>query len=458
MFIGREQELVKLNEMYANNKFEMGIVYGRRRVGKSEMIKHFCRGKKTIFFTASENSAENNMLNFFKAVSVIKAPARMDFDSILETLIEISKEEKIIIVIDEYPYLAKVVKYFSSLLQKYIDHNFQYMNCMIILCGSSMSFMERQVMGYKSPLYGRRTAQFKLEPFNYSDTAKFVSSYSNIDKAITYGVFGGTPYYLSRINENRSIGDNICSLFFQKEALLFEEPSNLIKQELREPMTYNAVITAIANGATKLSEIASKINKPSNLTETYLKNLISLGLCTKELPVGDKPSSRKGIYILKESMFKFWFRFVQGNLPLIYGGQNEKAYENAMQFINDYMGRAFESICIQYLWKNYLSLPIQPQAIGRWWGNNPIKREEQEIDVLAPAPDEKSVILGECKWQNEEVGQKVYKDLREKAEMFAGKEIYYYLFSKSGFTPALLEEALRDDRLKLVSLDDLFNM
>ena len=456
MFVGRERELKKLGEMFDSGKFEMGIVYGRRRVGKSEMIKHFCFGKKAILFTASENSAQNNLHNFFKAVSVIRAPARMDFDSVLDTLVEVSKEEKVILVIDEYPYLAKVVKHFSSLLQKYIDHHFQYQNFMLILCGSSMSFMERQVLGYKSPLYGRRTAQFKLEPFDYLDTAKFVQGYSNVDKAITYGVFGGTPYYLSRLDDRRHVSENIRDLFFQKEALLFEEPSNLIKQELREPGTYNAVITAIAGGATKLAEISSKINKPSNQAETYLKNLVTLGLCLKELPLGDKPSSRKGIYILKDNMFRFWFKLVQENLSLIYGGQNEKAHANAMQFISDYMGKAFENICIQYMWRRYESLAIEPQAIGRWWGNNPVTRSEQEIDILAPSLDGKSAIFGECKW-SDKVGTDVLKGLTEKAQMFSKyKQKSFYLFAKGDFTEELKTVASKDPAVRLISLCDMF--
>lgn len=456
MFVGRARELAKLEEMYASDKYEMGIIYGRRRVGKSEMIKHFCFGKRTVFFTAVENSAENNVFGLFSAVSTIKAPPRVDFDAILQTLIEICKEEKTIIVIDEYPYLAKVVRHFSSLLQKYIDHNFKNINCMIILCGSSMNFMERQVMSYKSPLYGRRTAQFKVEPFDYHEAALFTPKYSNVDRAIAYGAFGGTPFYLSRVNDSRSLKNSIYDLFFQKEALLFEEPANLIKQELREPMMYNAIITAIANGATKLSEIANQIGKATNQTETYLKNLISLGLCAKELPLGEKLTSRKGIYMLKDNMFKFWFRFVQNNLSLIYGGQNERAFETTWQFLDGYMGHIFENICIQYLWHNYKSLPIQPKDIGRWWGNNPLERREEEIDILATDGD--SAIFGECKFRSDRVGIDVLENLERKSKIFNHPTKYLYLFSKSGFTEQLLQLAKERNNIRLISLDDIYSL
>jgi len=462
MFVGREQEIQALNEMYNSGKLEVAVIYGRRRVGKTELIKQFCENKRTIFFTGVENSASYNLNAFTESVykflsesdkgTIAKIVPR-DFMQLLDIISETARHEKIVLVIDEYPYLAKAEKAFSSLLQKYIDADLKERDMMIILCGSSMSFMERQVLSSKSPLYGRRTAQFRIEPFNYCDAVKFVPNYSDEDKMLTYGIFGGTPFYLAQIDDRKTLRDNVMNLFFKQNGLLFEEPGNLIKQELREPQTYNAIITAIANGSTKISEIASKVNKPANLCDVYIKKLISLKLVAKEKPIGEKTGT-KSIYVLDDNMFKFWFRYVQDNLTLISKGLGQKAVENVWPTINDFMGRVFESVCIQYLWEHYDSLPIPTKDIGRWWGNNPAEKQEEEIDILAL--DGRSAIFGECKFRNEKMGIESLTDLERKSRLFPKQTTrYYYFFSKGGFTEEMQRLAEGNDMIRLIGLDEL---
>ena len=463
MFIGREQELKELNRLYKSKQLEVVIMYGRRRVGKTELINHFCKGKKTILFTAIENSADYNLNVFIEAVH--KSRLRISLETfartipanymqLLDLITEIAGNEKVILVIDEYPYLAKAEKSFSSILQKYIDYNFKNTNMLIILCGSSMSFMENQVLGAKSPLYGRRTSQFKIEPFEYTDAVKFVPNYSREDRLLAYGIFGGTPYYLSQINNKISLRENVCKLFFNSKGLLFEEPGSLIKQELREPHLYNAIITVIANGNTRLSEIANKVNKPANLCESYIKKLISLGLVIREKPTGEKTGT-KSLYLLNDNMFRFWFRYVQDNITLILKGYGEKAADAAWPEINSFMGKCFENVCIQYMWQNYDSLPVQPKEIGRWWGNNPKERQEEEIDILAF--DKQDAIFGECKYKNTKTGIDDFENLERKSKLF-GKfnNKYFYLFSKSGFTEQLREKAKGSKNIVLIGIRDLF--
>jgi len=462
MFIGRETELRELDRMYESGKFEFAVIYGRRRVGKTELIKHFCEGKRAIFFTAVENSAAYNLNAFTEAVfrsrsdsdnkTIMKTVPR-DFMQLLDAISETAHREKIILVIDEYPYLAKAEKAFSSILQKYIDMDLKNTDMMTILCGSSMSFMERQVLSSKSPLYGRRTAQFKIEPFNYYDAVKFVPNYSKEDKLLTYGIFGGTPYYLAQIDNKKGLSENVTNLFFKPNGLLYEEPGNLIKQELREPQTYNAIITAIANGSTKVSEIAGKVNKPANLCDAYIKKLISLGLVRKEKPIGRK-DGRSSVYVLNENMFRFWFRYVQDNIPLIAKGLGNKVVEKIWPMINEFMGAAFESVCAQYLWEQYDSLPISPKDIGRWWGNNPAEKQEEEIDILAL--DGNSAVFGECKFRNERTGTESFAELERKSRLFHRLTTrYYYFFSKSGFTEEMRRLAKENNRIKLIGLDDI---
>jgi len=278
-------------------------------------------------------------------------------------------------------------------------------------------------------------------------------NYSKEDKLLTYGIFGGTPYYLSQIDNKKSLQENVSELFFNSKGLLFEEPSSLIKQELREPHMYNAIITVIANGGTRLSEIADKVKKQANLCDSYIKKLISLGLIIKEKPTGEK-SGTKSLYILNDNMFKFWFRYVQDNLTIILKGIGYKAAAAVWKEINSFMGRCFEEVCVQYMWENYASLPIQPKDIGRWWGNNPKEKQEEEIDILAIEGN--NAIFGECKFQNTKAGIEVLENLERKSNLFKNfKNKYFYIFSKEGFTEQLKKTAKGDEFIKLIGLGDL---
>jgi AAA+ ATPase superfamily predicted ATPase len=292
-------------------------------------------------------------------------------------------------------------------------------------------------------------------PFDYYDSAEFFTNAGIQDKLLGYAVTGGVPQYLHVISQAKNVGSGISRAFFSKDGFLYEEPQNLLKQELREPALYNSIITAIAGGATKLGEIASRVNEPDSKTAKYIKNLIDLGIIEKELSVFAE-NDRKGIYCIKDSMYGFWHRFVPNAVTLIENGY-EHIYERTVKpSIPEYMGHVFESVCRQYLLRLNVKekLPFLFNTIGRWWGGNPITKKETEIDIIATSND--SIIACECKWQNEKADHRVYRQLKEKTVMFAGKELYFFLFSKSGFTASLAEEANIDNRLTLITLDELF--
>jgi AAA+ ATPase superfamily predicted ATPase len=317
--------------------------------------------------------------------------------------------------------------------------------------------MENQVLGYQSPLYGRRTAQYRITPLDYYDSAEFFGVSGMEDKLLGYAAAGGIPQYLNVISRGSSIEKGIEAAFFAKDGFLYEEPQNLLKRELREPALYNSIITAIANGATKLNEIAMKVKEEGSKVAKYIKNLIDLGILEKEISMFAK-NDRNGIYRIKDNMYRFWYRFVPENVTLI-ETDNDNIYRTLVKpFIPDFMGPVFETVCIQYLLRLNAKnkLPFLFNVIGRWWGGNPITKKETEIDLVAAYKDK--LIVGECKWKNRETGTDVYKELKEKASVFADKDVHYYIFSKAGFTEGLIKESKKDDRLTLVGLDDLFNI
>jgi AAA+ ATPase superfamily predicted ATPase len=365
-------------------------------------------------------------------------------------------DERIVFVIDEFPYLAASYRGVSSLLQIMIDHNRETSKIMLILCGSSMSFMENQVLGYQSPLYGRRTAQFKIMPFTFFESLPFFEAFDKPDKAVIYGITGGIPEYLSKINSAKPVEDNIIDLFLTASGSLFEEPSNLLKQELREPATYNVIIEAIASGSSRLNEIATKCGIESNKCAKYLKSLIALGIVKKELPITET-SSKKSIYLLDDMMFRFWYRFVFPNMSSIVAGLGKSVYDHDVaENLFAYMGLIFEEICKQYIFEEAKkhALPFFFGKLGKWWGNNPKEKRQEEIDILAYRKD--SALFGECKWTNPSVGMDVLADLIEQTKLFNYKNVWLWLFAKTDFTENLIDEAGKLSNVRLIRYEEMF--
>ena len=457
MFYGRKEELGALEDMYQSGNFEFAVIYGRRRVGKTTLIGEFIKGKKSYFFTASESTALVNLTQLSVCIGKSNtAPVYRDFESAFKAVFDqASGSERLIFVIDEYPYLADAWRGVSSLLQILIDHNRQSSKLFLILCGSSMSFMENQVLGSKSPLYGRRTAQFKVLPFNFFDSQPFYENFEPVDRALFYGFTGGVPEYLCKIRHDLSVGENIKKLFVQTSGFFFEEPSNLLKQELREPSVYNTLIQAVAGGASKLNEIATKTGMESNKCAKYLASLISLGLVKKETPYGEV-KSKKSVYKLQDQMFRFWYRFLFPNMSAIAQGLGESVYEQDIAHeINAYMGLVFEDICVQWFYRQAKNnkLPFYVGNFGRYWGADPKTKTQIEIDVMAARRED--ALFAECKWQNAPVGVDVYFELRRKSEMFGYESPHYFIFAKNGFTKNLEEIGLEDEYLRLVKLSEM---
>ena len=370
MFHCRESELRKLNKRYQYTDFECVIIYGRRRVGKTALINEFCKDKPTIYFSALNATAQENLRTLSNSIHQYERPdaaSTAEFQSYEDAFDEISKlsgEERVVFVIDEYPYLAKSKPAVSSMLQHLIDHVWSEGRLFLILCGSSMSFMEYQVLGYESPLYGRRTAQFKIEPLTYLESAQFYPSLNYEDQALVYGITGGIPHYINQLKVRSTVDRALLDNLFDSSSYLFEEPENLLKQELREPAVYNSIIRAIAEGASRMNDISTKTGIETGPCAKYVKTLIDLGIIKKETPITEKPG-KKTIYFLTDNFFRFWYRFVPQNIAAIHSERIEKVYPYAVkQYLSDYMGLIFEKMCQEYLLYYADDLPVNLSGIG----------------------------------------------------------------------------------------------
>lgn len=460
MFIGREREMDSLNKLYTSEQFEFVVIYGRRRVGKTALINQFISGKKAIYFMGVESNEKQNLENFSRNImesgSGIQADTYfLSFQAALEYVFQLAKKERLILVIDEYPYVARSSKSLASTLQLLIDKYKDSSKLMLILCGSSMSYMEDNVLAYKAPLYGRRTAQMKILPFDFADTCRYFKNFSDEDKALIYGIVGGTPQYLLQMNDRLSIEENIKNTFLNPTSSFFEEPENLLKQEVREPALYNAIITAIATGSSRMAEISTKIGEDTSVCATYLKNLMSLGLIRKETPYGEK-ESRKSIYAIDDNMFRFWYRFVPENNSMIARGATDFAYKRIEPFLSDYMGKVFEEICKQYLWRLLLNgkSPVEFCELGRWWGTDSATRSQTEIDIMGEQ-DKNTALFGECKWTNEKVDLGVLETLMKRSKLFHYYHVHLFLFAKNGFTKGCIEAADQMGNVTLVTFADI---
>lgn len=327
MFIGREAELEELQKWYEQEAFQLFILYGRRRVGKTTLLNEFCRDKETIFYSAEQSNDKLNLEKFSRQVFAYYGETALEpfagWEKALTYIDSRQKGKRLILVFDEFPYLAQKNKALLSVLQHLIDHTLQYGRLFIVLCGSYMGFMEKEVLGSKSPIFGRRTGQLHMRSFDYKTAIQFFDGFSDEEKLMLYGAFGGTALYLRQVQRERSFAENIRELFLNVTAYLYEEPLLLLRQEVQEPGIYSAVIEAIASGCSRSSEIAMKTGEEQAKCLKYINTLCELDILYKETPFGEKDASRKTLYGISDFMFRFWYRYVFSNRTLLETGAQE---------------------------------------------------------------------------------------------------------------------------------------
>jgi len=471
LFIGRDRELNTLQELYEKDGFGMSVIYGRRRIGKSTLIVEFLKDKKSIFYTATKVGKEKNLELFSKQVLTVLDPAFEDavfssVEAVFDIITQKMPDEKLILVIDELPYWAEKDEALLSVMQKYIDTKWNQKNLMIILCGSALSFMENKVLSEKSPLFGRRDSQIRLETFSYREAALFVPDYSVEDKAICYGITGGVAKYLSLIDGGKSLDDNIKKLFFRPDGYLYDETRNLLTQEFSDITLVNNVIEQVASGENTVNGIAGKVGEKEPTVLYTLEKLIRVGLVEKKKCLTEEKNKKKTQYVLKDYMFKFWYDFIPKAHSVIEMGQGDLYYEKAVKpKLHSFMGSIFEEMCRYYT----LEQGIQGRfdsfltQVGSWWGVEQVEnqigervQQSADIDVLAISETDKTAVVGECKFRNEKIDKKVYDTLLRRAGLVSGKYrvTKSLFFSLSGYTDWFRANENRDT--VLFSLDDLY--
>lgn len=473
MFIGREHELKSLQELYQKPGFGLTVIYGRRRIGKSTLIAKFIQNKKAIFYTATKVGRERNLALFSRQVIATLDPTleKALFPSVEAVFDFISgklSEEKLIMVIDELPYWAEKDDALLSIMQKYIDTEWYDKNLLIILCGSALSFMENKVLSEKSPLFGRRNSQIRLEAFPYRDSALFVPDYSAEDKAVCYGITGGVAKYLSMIDGSKSLDDNIKRLFFHTDGYLYDETRNLLTQEFTDITLVNNIIEQIASGENTVNLIASKVGEKEPTVLYSLEKLMKTGLVEKKKCITEEKNKKKTQYVLKDHMFKFWYEFIPKAHSVIEMGQGDLYYEKAVKpKLHSFMGSVFEEMCRYFTLEQGIlgKFDCFLTQTGTWWGTEIIENQNGEkiqqsadIDVVAISETDRTMVIGECKFKNEKISKDVYETLLRRARCLSGKYTVkkYLFFSLSGYTEWF--NTLKKDDVILLTVNDLYEL
>ena len=482
MFIGREAELKFLQDRYDEKKGQLIVLYGRRRIGKTETLREFCKDKPHIFFSCTQSTDRVQLAKFSKQILRADIPAKQyisefsDWEKAFRSVLELPYgEKKKLLVIDEFPYMCKGNKSIPSILQNLWDAELKYNNVMIILCGSAMSFIEKDLLAEKNPLYGRATGVYKMNEMGFYDAAKFFPNYSERDKVLAYAVLGGIPHYLNQFDSELSVAENIKRNILTKGSVLYSEVDFLLHQELRETPIYNSIIEAVALGNTKLNDISQKsLVDDTSKTSVYLRNLIELGIVEREFSVDagtkEKANTNRGTYRLTDNFFRFWYAFGFVNLSQLEDGDVDGVYEYSVEpALHEFASLAFEDICKEFIreLQKKNALPFRYIKMGRWTGKTTVRDKEREnglrvaeteIDLLAIGRGAKEYLVGECKFKQTPFNYSEYLDIT--AKLTPQKEhakFYYALFSESGFDEKIIAEAEKAKNLYLYDLKTIVN-
>lgn len=547
-FIGRKQELAFLESCYQSPNSQLVVLYGRRRVGKTETLIEFAKNKQHLFFAAQSATKEEQLASFSAQMFAYGAPAAKyitQYSSWENALADIANlpstsrhnnssqnspsqyvnalqrynsntsdiyantsqeasqrsshresaqsnnantsdtHNKTLVIIDEFPYLVQSDPSLPSVLQNLWDHVLKNTNIMLVLCGSAMSFIEKEILSQKAPLYGRTTGILKMRPMPYWDAIQFVPNYSPQDALLTYAALGGIPQYLQQFDPNADFATNIKQHILQRGASLYSETEFLMRQEFRETATYNSIVQAIALGATSLNEIAQKTLMTAQKTHTYLNNLLQTDLVEREFSVDAKVTQRsktmRGLYKLNDNFFRFWYAFVFPNRSNLEAGDLDGVYQYDIEpLLHTFAAPSFEQVCADWMRQQNIhnKLPMRAKHIGRWWN------KKEEIDVVAADADWQHIVAAECKFTNQPIDMHILQSLQRKSlqlpvkattqliqqpasqeimshEILPSHEIQtqqysYWLFSVFGFTDQLKQYADEHPEVRLIDAPSLF--
>jgi AAA+ ATPase superfamily predicted ATPase len=453
MFANRKNELENLRNALESKKPEFVVIYGRRRVGKTELLKQILQLREDAVYFLGREEAPHDMLARLSAITAEgfqdEKLRRFPFKNLDEAFYYFSERKKAVLIFDEFPYMAVSDPKLPSVMQGFCDNEMKNTKIKIFACGSSMGMVEKSLFSHTAPLYGRRTRQMKIEPMKFSALKEFFPKSSFEELLGIYAVLGGTPAYL--LEFEKDIFTTIKNKFMAKDQLLYKDAEFVLREELSEPRYYFSIIRSIASGNTSLGHIMNDTGLSKDVVSKYLVTLQDLDIIERMWPITEHPKSRKGIYRIKDNYFRFYFRFIFPNLEYIEIGEIDFLLEKIKEEYNNYLGGIFEDVLIEIFKERRDLLPFKPTRIGRWWGKG------QEIDLVGVDERHDKILFLEAKYSAKKVGKQLFFDLLKKTKNVKwgskNRKEYFVLISKSGFV-----KNLKGEDVSCFKMDDINKM
>lgn len=466
-FLDRVDELAVLEDNWAAEDARFFVLWGRRRVGKTELLNHFVAGKRALYFEATDAAQGDQLHDLSRELARVSGNELLaqqplgSWQAALTAIAQWAGSQRTVVVLDEFQYLAAQDRELGSLLNRWWRTTGRRLPLVLIVAGSEVSFFEREVLA--GQMYGRRTGQWQLTPFDYRSAALFTPAYSLRDKVRTYAVCGGMPYYLERFDDRVSLAENILRHILYRDGMLHEEAQLLLRQELSEPHNYFSVLRAIAAGQTRNSQICSRVGLSTAQVSQITAVLERLRLIEQRRPVTASARSKKTTYAIADGFLNFHFRFVDPYRSLLRtrAGAEQHLRQTVLPQLDHFVSKpAFEDIC-----RRYIQEAEQARAVGGWWGPVPTgegrRTEQREVDAVAVNQDSKVFAIGSCKWTAKPVGlgeQGLLTRLQGHIPGAEGEDVRHYFFSRSGFEAPLRRVAkVEPQRFRLITPEDLYS-
>ena len=435
-FHNRESELKRLNESFSRNEKQLVIVFGRRRLGKTTLLRKFSQTHDAFFFSCPISTAGEALKQFQKQMAekfdepILRKATFSGWQEALEYIFEMAIQRNTPLIFDEFPYLLKSVPGIDSLLQHLWDKTDK--KIWIALCGSLVSVMRDQVLAQEAPLYGRRSEVIQIRSFSFHDTGLFYPDATFVEKAYWYGFFGGIPAYAEKASSYKSPLEAIEKMILDQNGVLYQEPEFLVREELREPGAYFSILHSLASGKTRPNEIAQDSGVPHSGINKYLDTLKRMQLVERRVPLTEKNPERstKALYRMADNFLQFWFRFVFPNRSIIELGRGSILLNGLIKpDLNTFMGPVYELICHQELNRNSRKLlGWEAVKIGRYWDH------KTEVDIVVENGFSRRVAFLECKWGKQINVTKTLNTLKSKSDLipqYAGWEKQWHVMSRT---------------------------
>jgi AAA+ ATPase superfamily predicted ATPase len=456
-FVNREYELGILKSAYEEKASQFIVLYGKRRVGKTTLVKEFARNLPHIYFLADKATEKDQLLAISERIGLLYDDEFLlsrGFGSWHEVFRYLKIKGRVVLIIDEFPYLIEANRAIPSIFQKEWDEELKDSGIYLVLLGSSIGMMETEVLGYKSPLFGRRTGQLLVLPLDFRHARKFFPNKSDDEFMYMYAMLGGTPAYLLKFDPDADLWTNLRNRMLTPDAYLFSEPEFILREELREPRNYFAILRAISLGKTRSGEIINETGFEKNIVGKYLSVLVELKIIEREVPVTETSfeKSKKGIYVIADNFFRFWFNFVFPNKSFIEERELDYLVDKKIKpRLDQFTSLTFETVCRSYTKQGEVG-GLKFNKVGRWWS------KDAEIDIVGLNDDDNVILFAEVKWSSKPVGIDILADLKQKATLVEwgrhGRVEHFALFSRSGYTEEMKRVA-EQDGIYLCTLRDV---